>query len=656
MITCNTNECNIRTFYEGSQSIDPLLIKQYQFNGMEIFALIKSLNLTQPLLTSFCKNSDVKCNDINNCTDNCGPEQVLPNKLIIDANQMLAIGYSHLNIGFPLVLSVFPDVEIVVRNGGKIVIFNDNSFINYGNLFVDNSCVILESPGVHRARFINNGCITFKQSFLLGQGIILNNGTLNIICYSKVRIGKCKSSENNVEEINTSSKQTNQDGLQKALSCLDFVESMSRIINAGTLSVNSYSTLELEGSLINGKSEITNCFFDQLCVLLPNETSIISCPSNASFQVSGNSKFSFTFSDNSDSEFINDINSCFCFKSNTSSTIMILPDSRSKNTIVNKGNFILNGECTFKSCNLDNYSTIESTFSVDSDAGNVFNYSKILFTTDIDPPKICNISKQSSIRIAPTTTLFIDGYNVINYGTFLIGQNLNSSISNRECRTPLEACARKCFSAEDLSLSASFFYGFINVNTNNSDIVFKNFNQICIGPKSIFMLGKNSLLNNLGKPQTNMLNQGQIFNFGLLQVNRASEIINRPCPFNVSNEEFSIYNAGFSGFNSNSVILIRKPDNGNSTGGFIKSVSAYGYNGGKINNNSLGIIITWVGYQQTENNGVVDCQLIYGLQSGISGSGKIRFIAYPNIASWDQACLQQYLQAQANNTGIEYAF
>ena len=77
---------------------------------------------------------------------------------------------------------------------------------------------------------------------------------------------------------------------------------------------------------------------------------------------------------------------------------------------------------------------------------------------------------------------------------------------------------------------------------------------------------------------------------------------------------------------------------------------------GKINNNSLGIIITWVGYQQTENNGVVDCQLIYGLQAGISGSGKIRFIAYPNIAAWDQACLQQYLQAQANNTGIEYAF
>jgi hypothetical protein len=339
--------------------------------------------------------------------------------------------------------------------------------------------------------------------------------------------------------------------------------------------------------------------------------------------------------------------------------------SSSKNNVVNKGTFTLNGETTFKGVNLENFKIVQSTYRVDScsESGYLFYYGKILFTSGGYIVKICNICKEASIRIAPTCYFCVDGCNFINYGRIIVGQQINvledisTSLINSD--NGVEFSAKQVFAAKELSLNATFIYGYLTLNSDQNSIIFKNFSDLIIAPKSIAMIGKNSTRNSSGKPQVTMLNQGIIFNFGLLQVNRYTEIINRPCPFQLNNEEFSIYNGGFSSFNTNSVIVIRKPNNSNISGGFVKSATASIYNGGKIRNTSNGLIISWVGYQKTidkDDESTVQCSLVYGLQSTVSGSGKMKIIPYPNINSWDRDCLQQYLQQQSTNNTIEYAF
>ncbi len=662
------NECNLACFYTGCQNIDPLLIKKYSYQGLEIYALIKSLNLTLPLLSGICQKF---CSNNGNQGDLATDmEQIpVPSKLVIDCNQMLAIGYSHIKLGFPLVLSVFPGVEIIIRNGGKIVVFNDNSLINYGDLYFDNSCLILESDDT--ARLVNNGCITLKSSFMVGKGIVFNNGRLNAICYSKIVIGRNKASnletDKNIEsDVSTQTDSVSQADTARALTCLDFLEAYSRIINAGTLEVNSYSNLELEGTFINGKNEVACCFFDQLCNLLPNDANYDPssiCPTQATFQVSGNSKFTFIFGNNAETEFLNDIKSNICFETDTQALIRTEQGSTSKDTVINKGTFTLNGEATFKNVNFENYSVLQNTYRVDgtTQSGYVFYYARTLFTANTSNVKLCNISKESSIKIAPTCYFCLDGYNVINYGKIIVGHKItntttnNTSLTSGNIENNIEQSAQDVFVANDLSLNATFIFGFLTLNTNHTTNMLKNFYNMTIAPKSVAMIGKNSTLNKINKPQINMLNQGTIFNFGLLQVNRNTEIVNRPCPFNINNEEFSIYNGGYSLFNTNSVIVIRKPYNGTNTGGYIKSISALLYNGGKIRNSANGLIISWVSYNKVEQDNITQCNLIYGLQSTVSGSGKIRILPYPSIDNWDRDCLQQYLQQQGNNAN-DYAF
>ena len=678
MTSCCKNECNLACFYCGCQNIDPLLIKKYAYQGMEIYALLKSLNLTLPFLSSICQkysgNVPNPCGTNSCATNDCTVEvepTPIASKLVIDCNQMLAIGYSHIKLGFPLVLSIFPGVEIVVRNGGKIVIFNENSLINYGNIFIDNSCIILESNDT--ARLVNNGCVTLKSSFLLGKGIIFNNGRFNAMCYSKIVLGRNKASNLDTDGASTMDSTLETDSsnndTHNALSCLDFLEAYSRIINAGSFEVSSYSNLELEGSFINGKNEVACCFFDQLCNLLPSDVNYDPssiCPTQAILQISGNSKFIFTFGTNSETEFLNDTRSNICFDCDTQAIIGLLNKSKSKNTIVNKGIITINGESTFKGVNIDNYYIIQNTYRVDScmEGGYHFVYARTLFTSDGHTCKIANICKEASIRIAPSCYFFVDGYNFINYGKIIVGQKMNANINTTlttmtivNAQNCIEVSAQDVFTATDLSLNATFIYGYLNENKKHDSIIFKNFHNIVIAPKSITMFGKNASLNSANKPQVSMINQGIIFNFGLLQLNRNSEIINRPCPFNINNEEFSIYNGGYSQFNTNSVIVIRKPKENIISGGYIKSVSASMYNGGKIRNGPNGLINSWVSYHKVTDNKVVQCKLIYGLQSQVSGSGKTRVIPYPTINSWDRDCLQQYLQQQSNNNNsTEYAF
>ena len=40
-------ECNLCNFYKENQKIDPQLIKKYSCQGMEIYVLLKSLNLSK---------------------------------------------------------------------------------------------------------------------------------------------------------------------------------------------------------------------------------------------------------------------------------------------------------------------------------------------------------------------------------------------------------------------------------------------------------------------------------------------------------------------------------------------------------------------------------------------------------------------------------
>ena len=55
-------------------------------------------------------------------------------------------------------------------------------------------------------------------------------------------------------------------------------------------------------------------------------------------------------------------------------------------------------------------------------------------------------------------------------------------------------------------------------------------------------------------------------------------------------------------FQSNAVILIRKPLKTVADGGFIKSISALLYTGGKIQNNGNAVIIFWVSYESGGRN------------------------------------------------------
>ena len=654
-----SGECNLLTFYERFQSIDPLLIKKYSYQGLEVFALIKSLNLTVRMLESLCNNGNT---EVQNSTY----------KLIVDSNQMLAIGYSHIVLGFPLILSIYPNVELVIRNGGKLVIFNDNSLINYGNIYLDNSAIILESNNI--ARLINNGCITLKSSFLVGKGIIFNNGKLNAICYSKISLGKNKANGENGEDddvvkMGENGESDRENGnIQKALTTLDFTENYSRLINAGYFELKSYSSIDIDGSLVNGKNELTSCFIDQLSDVVSAEFNydpLALSPKNAIFKVSGNSKLNFTFGDNIETELLNDRESIFTFDNNTQSVFKVISNSNSRNTLINKGVITLNGEATFKNINVENYNLIQTTYSVDEADSNIFrfNYARVLFTSSLktDPPKISNISKESSIRIAPTCTLFVDGYNIVNYGTIINGHKVNSDV---DCIIGNEDRLKFLFCANNLSLSATFVYGYISPNPSAPRIVFKNFNHVYVSPKSIFMMGKNSTLSNNGKQQVCMLNQGLIYNYGLLQVNRSSIILNRPDPFSIHNEEYSIINGGEPNFQSNAVILIRKPLKTVADGGFIKSISALLYTGGKIQNNGNAVIIFWVSYESEE---VIICDkltvkntLIKGLQSAVVGTGQLRRVPFPALLEWDQPILQDFLQEQAkaisDTNGVEYSF
>ena len=217
LMDCNfiNNEINIADLFENISSIDQLLHRKYNYQGMEIFTIQKSLNLTLPLINSIFNQNN-------------GINQQIPNaKIVIDSNQMLAIGYTHLMVGFPIILTIYPNVEIIIRNGGKLVLFNDNSLINYGNIIVDNSIVILENNENVTPRLINNGCISMRGSFLLGKGTIFNNGRFSANCNSKISLGKNKiqsstnnDTESNMEMCNDTDENT---GVQKVLNTLDFL-------------------------------------------------------------------------------------------------------------------------------------------------------------------------------------------------------------------------------------------------------------------------------------------------------------------------------------------------------------------------------------------------------------------------------------------------
>jgi hypothetical protein len=651
-----SNECSLSTFYNGFNAREPGVIKKYSYHGLEIYAILKSMAFTNPIIAYGCQRGSWDANQQQSVmpSDDLDEFTYDPKCLVIESNQMLAIGYSNLSNSVNIVLTVFPNVNIVVRNGGKLVVFNNNSLVNYGNWSIENSAVILESP--HTASIINSGYIMLKNTCLVGKGTIYNNGTIKANCYSKIILGREKI------DLNENTKEATAKPKQVASSyCAD--ELGSKIINSGVISINSYSVFDLVGTLLNGSSDVNCCYLE-----CPDSNHQLDLPKQAVISVVGNSKFKYKFGGIQDSRFVNEQDAILQFYRDTYSIFKVSDNDFNTNVIINRGTMTLNGESSFNSVNLENYhvfgnSCCKPSSSDDPACDLEYNYAKILFTTSNDPPFINNASRSSIIRIAPTCNLVVDGYSIDNYGKIIIGYFQSCDSEDSAC-TQLETgecatndCQNYCCPGntelQTVAVNARFIYGFLSPSSAKSKICFRNFYLLRICGKSIFDFGKNASIVDQGK-QVTLVNQGQIINLGFVQVNRNSEIINTPSPFTLQNEDCSIQNGatGKGGaINYASVIYIQKPIGDDlDTGGTIQVNSAPFFAGSKVCNNPLGIIVDWVGYDSEDNY-----KLVFGLDPGNikNRGGKVRWQPYPDWVEWEIEAIKLYLIQQNSELSFD---
>ena len=659
MAQCScSDECSLSTFYNGFNAKEPGIIKKYSYHGLEIYAILKSMAFTKEIIAYSCKYGswDANQQQQQQQTDDLDEFTYDPKCLIIENNQMLAIGYSNLPTTINIVLTVFPDVNIRVRNGGKLVIFNNNSLVNYGNWILENSAIILESQ--HTATIVNSGTINLKNTCLVGKGTIYNNGTISANCYSKIILGREKIETNeDTKDISAKPKQNIN------IYCID--ELVSKIINSGVISINSYSVLDVVGSFINGSSDINCCYIQ--CPDLDQELTL---PNQAVVSVRGNSKFKFKFGNIQEPQFINENGAILQFYRDTYSIFKVSDFQSTANIIINRGTMTLNGESSFNSVNLENYYIFgnscckETGQSDDPSASNLaYNYAKILFTTSKDPPFINNASRNSVIRIAPTCNLVVDGYCIDNYGKIIIGyyQPPDSTdpgctqLETGECKTTdcQNYCCPGSTQLQTVAVNARFIYGFLSPSSSKSRICFRNFYLVRVCGKSIFDFGKNASIIDSGK-QVTLVNQGQLINLGFIQVNRNSEIINTPSPFTIQLEECSIQNGAITNngeIEYASVIYLQQPTGDDlDTGGTIQVNSGPLFSGSKVCNNPLGLIVDWVGYDSEDNY-----RLVFGLDpSDIRNrGGKVRWQPYPNWTEWDIEAIKLYLIQQNSELSFD---
>ena len=174
--------CNICDFYEGMKNIDPNILKKQTYQFGEIYVFMKSICIDKLLLNKVCKLVTPPCNN-NEC-----PPQI--DKLIVDSNQILTIGYKNILCNHSVSVTISKDIGLCLTNGGSFILFKENILINNGCINVSNSNICLES--CNEAKFINNGIIELKNSQFFGTGLIVNNNIFNLICYSKLYIGRIK--------------------------------------------------------------------------------------------------------------------------------------------------------------------------------------------------------------------------------------------------------------------------------------------------------------------------------------------------------------------------------------------------------------------------------------------------------------------------------
>lgn len=673
--------CNICKLYEGLLNIDPHIIKRQTFQQGEIYVIMKSLVICQDLINKACST----CSD---CPEN---NNQYFNKLIVDSNQILALGYRNIQYNHSITLTIPNNVELACINGGTIIIFNENTIINNGILSIFNSNMCLESN--NDAKFLNNGIVDFKNSQLFGTGMIINNKEFNLSSYSKLYLGRLK--KNIKLQDNQIALADNED------ECLyDFGQNSTKFINSGTLTISGYSLFDLLGYFINGVNDVSSCFYeDMYCSrkLITNGNQSTNQQISSVF-VKTNSKFLFTLGSSSTDTFSNEFNGLMVCENNTYIRFKLDNSLQVKNLerkkIINKGIMVLNGEIYFMGVNVENYSIIKNTIHNINGYirngvtfGNQYNYSKMIFLNNNSEyiPSFKNIGNKSLFEISATSTLHIFGYNVMNQGIMAIGisrDNIGDISENRVVELEVvldnneeiileEPKNRQLIDViEDVTVNGEFIYGFAELN-NDANIMFKNWGSLYIFFKSRFITGYNSssVVNN--KRQVIFLNYGLLRNWGYLKVCRFSEIVNLPSfPFNPDSLNYGIINGSnirgdiinnesrFN-FNLSAILIITRPipgiDNNPFTGGFIKSENRIFSNTSSVVNLSSGVIVTWFGYVE-DNEG--ECEVIYGISDTnvkAMNKGKIVPIAYPkDLNTWPKNCLSKFLEEQSLSFNFDF--
>ena len=577
--------CNISVFYQKYCSKLP--IKKQVYQGIEVFVITGSFTLTRQLLAECC--SEVG--------DGCCPDTTLE----VCSNQALCIGYSNYITVHSIVFE--NKAPILVRGGGRFIVFHQHVFVNAPNgvLDVQNGCILLDSPNC--CKFVNYGNVELKSSYLVGQGTFSNIGRLCISSYSKVFIGKEKprdiSNLTDGDETTLSSIQNgdltdliNQSGSgqanQTAVANTNAMstsygilqEYSSRFINTGITIVSTYSIFELIGTFIQGGDDVTFCYAgnvaDSCCDPCDESELVINECDGTLFHVTGSSKYRYTFGAMADDTFTNDRSSSFVSDGDTD--VQFLPTlptagqknaTPSKNIIVNRGKMTLNGQTVFQNVNVENYSVIQSTYD---DITNEFYYGKILFNNTTSIPKsFKNVGIPSILRAAPTFILCMSGYNFSNEGCLIIGSGTKtmtafdgSQISNL-CNNSVTAGPNALY---DLTGNLLSFGDDTNTcscgpSSNSSGTcqecaVLTNSNNVVTNAKFYF----GYLQSNSNQPQVSFTNRNTIYNcqksvfiFG----KNASQLDELGTPQVVMKNNGGLVNNGYMQVSRHSLILCTPP-------------------------------------------------------------------------------------------------
>ena len=573
--------CNIAVLYDRCCSKLP--IKKQVYQGIEIFVITGSFTLTRQLIANCC-------DDVG---EGCCPDTTLE----ICSNQALCIGYSNYVTVHSIVFE--NKAPIIVRGGGRFIVFHQHVFVNAPNGFLDvqNGCVLLDSPNC--CKFVNYGNVEFKSSYLVGQGTVSNIGRMCISSYSKVFIGKEKPvdisnlSEDPTDTLSTILSGTNTNANQSNSNAVANTNSMatsygilqeysSRFVNTGVVIISAYSIFEITGTFIQGGDDVTFCYAGNIssgCCEPCDESEFVNTECDGClFHITGSSKYRYTFGSMADDTFINEKGSSFVSDGDTDVQFLPTPITSSnktvktppKNIIINRGKFTFNGQTVFQNVNVENYSVIQSTYD---DITNEFYYGKILFNNTTSVPKsFKNIGIPSILRVAPTFILCMSGFNFLNEGCLIIGSGtktmtaFDGSVITNFCNNSVTAGPNALYDMSGNLLSFDTAEQFTcscgpsgsNSGTCQECAVLTNSNNVVTNAKFYF----GYLQSNSNQPQVSFSNKNTIYNcqksvfiFG----KNAAQLDDNGTPQVIMKNNGGIVNNGYMQVSKNSLILCTPP-------------------------------------------------------------------------------------------------